>query len=81
MSPVRFVMACCLPFKVELIDILCIFSLNQFSDKLELLSKAKDCFLENGNLFWRPFFKRKHRGHWIDKDIKVTLFVNVDDAV
>jgi hypothetical protein len=73
--------ACRFPLQIKFIDVFCVFCLDQLSNELELLAKAKDCLLEDRHFPWSPFFKDEDGGDWIDEDIQVSFFVEVVDCI
>jgi hypothetical protein len=81
MAPVRFEMACGLPFQIKFVDILCILGFDKFGNKLELLSKAKNSLFEDGYFLGCPFLEDKCRCYWVDQDVQVSFLVQVVDGV
>lgn len=80
-APVGLVVACCPPFQVEFIYVLCILRPYQLSNELELLSEPKDSLFEDGYFSGGPSFEDKSRSNRVDQNIQVTLFVDVGNGV
>ena len=74
-------MACGLPLQVKIIDILCIFGLDELGNELELLAESQDGLLEDGHLSWCPFLEDAGWSDWVYEDVEVSLLVEVVDSV
>lgn len=74
-------MTCGFPLQVKLIDILCIFGLDELGNELKLLSKSQDGLLEDSHLPWCPFLEDAGWSDWVYEDVEVSLLVEMVNSV
>ncbi len=80
-TSVAFVVTGWLPFKVKLINLLCVFSADQLANELELFSEFEDGLLKDGYFSGGPILEDWLWSHGIDHNIEVFLFIEVIDGI
>lgn len=80
-TAVRLVVTRGFPLQVKLINVLCIFCLNELCDELKLFAESQDGLLEDRHLPWRPFLEDADRSDWVYEDVEVSLLVEMVDSI